>query len=86
MEQSEKSSFLLRTMSSLEGLVSALRSRMTQLEDGNMYMTEILERAGEQLNCKLHGAPEYFSRQNILLTLSLLMQEPCLDVPLRIFE
>jgi hypothetical protein len=60
MDQAERSYALSRNMSSLEEQVSVLRSKITQLEDGDLYMTEILEAASEQLNCKSLGAPEYF--------------------------
>jgi hypothetical protein len=60
MDQAEKSSTLSKNVSLLEDQVSTLKSQIAQLEDGDKYMTEILERAGEQLNCKFLGAPEYF--------------------------
>jgi hypothetical protein len=62
MEQAKKSSILSRTVSLLEAQLSALRSKIIQLEDGKLYMTEILKVAGEQQNCKSLGAPEYFCR------------------------
>jgi hypothetical protein len=43
MDQAERSYALLRNMSSLEEQVSVLRSKITQLKDVNLYMTEILE-------------------------------------------
>jgi hypothetical protein len=60
MEQGKKSYVLSRIMLSLEGQLSALRSKITRLEDGDLYMTEILEAASEHLNCKLFGAPRVF--------------------------
>jgi hypothetical protein len=63
MEQAEKSSMLSKSVSLLENPVSALKSKIAQLEDGDKYMTEILERACEQLKCKFLGALEYFFTQ-----------------------
>jgi hypothetical protein len=74
MEQAKKSSFLSRTMSSLEDQVAVLKSRITQLEDGNTCMTKILEGACEHLNCKFYGFPLCFAFWSILLILSLLEQ------------
>jgi hypothetical protein len=63
MEQAKRSSLLLlRTVSSLEGQLSTLKSKIAQLEDGDHYMSEILEAANEQLNCKFLGSPECFCR------------------------
>jgi hypothetical protein len=50
MEQAEISSILSRTMLSLEGQLSALGSKISRLEDGDLYMTEILKAASEKLN------------------------------------
>jgi hypothetical protein len=47
----------------LEDQVSALKSRVAQLDDGNKYMTEILKRACEQIKCKFLGALKYFPTQ-----------------------
>jgi hypothetical protein len=63
MEQAEKSSMLSKSVSLLENPVYALNSKIAQLEDGDKYMTEILERACEQLKCKFLRALEYFSTQ-----------------------
>jgi hypothetical protein len=43
-------------ISALEAQVSMLSTRIT----GDHYMTELLERAGEQLECKALGAPRVF--------------------------
>jgi hypothetical protein len=67
MEQAEKSSALSKNVSLLEEQMSALKSKITRLEDGNLYMTEILEAASEQLICKSLGAPEYFCRYPVAL-------------------
>jgi hypothetical protein len=40
--------------------MTVLRLKIVRLEDGNLYMTEIVEAASEQLSCKSLGAPEYF--------------------------
>jgi hypothetical protein len=60
MDQAKRSSTLSRNVSSLEDQVFVLKSKITQLEDGKKYMTEILERAGEQLKCKFLRAPSIF--------------------------
>jgi hypothetical protein len=63
MEQAKRSSLLLlRTVSSLEGQLSTLKSKIAQLEDDDHYMSEILEAANEQLNCQFLGSPECFCR------------------------
>jgi hypothetical protein len=62
MEHAERSSIFSSNVLSLEGQLDALKSKISRLEDGSIYMTEILEGANEQLNCKLSGAPEYFQR------------------------
>jgi cell division protein FtsB len=67
MDQAEKSSTISKNMSLLEDQVSALKLKITQLEDGSLYMTEILEAAREQLNCQSLGAPEYFLPIYVLL-------------------
>jgi hypothetical protein len=45
---------------SLEAQVSTLSSRMTDLTEGDHYMTQLLERAGEELECKSLVAPRAF--------------------------
>jgi hypothetical protein len=62
MDQVEKSSVVSKNVPLLEEQVSALKSKITRLEVGDLYMTELLEAAHEQLNCKLLGAPEYLWR------------------------
>jgi predicted nucleic acid-binding Zn-ribbon protein len=52
MDQAEKSAALSRKVSSLEDQISVLRSKIVRLEDGALYMTEIIEAASEQLLCK----------------------------------
>jgi hypothetical protein len=47
-------------MSLLEDQLSVLKSRINQFEDGNNYITEILERVGKQLDCKFLRAPSIF--------------------------
>jgi hypothetical protein len=61
MEQAEKSSVLSRTVSLLEGQLSSLWSKITSVEDGDFYMTEILEAASDQLNCKSLGTHKFLS-------------------------
>jgi hypothetical protein len=63
MDQAKKSVVLSKNVSLLEDQVSALKSIIAQLDDGDKYMTKILERACEQLKCKFLGALEYFSTQ-----------------------
>jgi hypothetical protein len=58
MEQAEKSSDLLKKVSSLEDQMSILMAKIVQLEKCDIYMTEIIEIACEQLQYKLLGAPE----------------------------
>jgi hypothetical protein len=57
MDQAERSSTLLRKVLLLEDQISALSSKITRLEEGDLYMTEILEAASEKLNYKSLGAP-----------------------------
>jgi hypothetical protein len=70
MEQDEKSSMLSKNVSLLENQVSALKFKITQLEDGDKYMTEIVEKAGEQLKCKFLGALEYFYTEGYVDTVA----------------
>jgi hypothetical protein len=63
MDQAKKTVVLSKNVSLLEDQVSALKSIIAQLDDGDKYMTKILERACEQLKCKFLGALEYFSTQ-----------------------
>jgi hypothetical protein len=58
MDQAGKSSDLLKKVSSLENQMSILMAKVVQLEECDLYMTEIIETACEQLQCKLLGAPE----------------------------
>jgi hypothetical protein len=58
MEQAEKSSDVLNKVSSLEDQMSILMAKIVQLEECDIYMTEIIETACEQLQCKLLGALE----------------------------
>jgi hypothetical protein len=60
MDQAKKSSALTKKVSSLEDQLSVLMARVVQLEECNLYMTEIIEAVSEQLQCKLLRAPEYF--------------------------
>jgi hypothetical protein len=62
MEQAEKSSDLLKKVSSLEDQMSILMAKIVQLEVCDVYMTEIIETSCEQLQCKLLRAPEYLCR------------------------
>jgi hypothetical protein len=52
MDQAEKFAALSQKVSSPEDQISVLRSKIVQLEDGALYMTEIIEVASEQLLCK----------------------------------
>jgi hypothetical protein len=60
MEQDKKSPDLLKKVSSLEDQMSVLMAKIVQLEECDVYMTDIIETACEQLQCKLLGAPGYF--------------------------
>jgi hypothetical protein len=62
MEQAEKSSDLLKKVSSLEDQMSILTAKIVQLEVCDVYMSEIIETSCEQLQCKLLRAPEYLCR------------------------
>jgi hypothetical protein len=59
MDQATKTSSLLKKISSLEEQMSILVAKIALLEECDAYMTEIIESACEQLQCKLPGAPEY---------------------------
>jgi hypothetical protein len=58
MDQAGKSSDLLKKVSSLENQMSVLMAKVVQLEECDLYMTEIIETVCEQLQCKLPGAPK----------------------------
>jgi hypothetical protein len=47
--------------------VSALRPKITRLEDGDLYMTKILEAASKQLKHESLRALEYFCRRIYVL-------------------
>jgi hypothetical protein len=42
----------------MEDQMSILVAKIAQLKEWNIYITEIIESACEQLQCKLSGAPE----------------------------
>jgi hypothetical protein len=42
--------------------MSILMAKVVQLEECDLYMTEIIEAASEQLQCKSLGALKYFCR------------------------
>jgi hypothetical protein len=52
MDQAKRSSALSQKVSSLEGQMSILMVRIVQLEECDLYVTEIIEVASEQLSCK----------------------------------
>jgi hypothetical protein len=83
LDKAEKSAELEAKMKSLEDQTSMLFSMISDLSEGNKYMTEILKRAGEQLKCKFPGAPESFSPLTRALNLFLLLQVFFLIVPLK---
>jgi hypothetical protein len=58
MDQAAKSSSLLKKISSLEEQMSILVAKIAQLKEWDVYITEIIESACEQPQCKLPGAPE----------------------------
>jgi hypothetical protein len=58
MEQTERSSSLLKKVSFLEEQMSILMAKIVQLKEYDIYMTEIIETACEQKECKLPGASE----------------------------
>jgi hypothetical protein len=49
IEQAEKSSDLLKKVSSLEDQMSVLMAKIAQLKECNFYMTEIIETTCKQL-------------------------------------
>jgi hypothetical protein len=69
MEQATKSSDLVKKVSTLEEQMSTAVAKITQLEEWDLYMTEIIESACKQLECKLPGAPEYVFVFGIILDL-----------------
>jgi hypothetical protein len=58
MDQAGKSFGLLKKVSSLESQMSVLMAKIVQLKDCDAFLTDIIESACEQLQCKLLGAPE----------------------------
>jgi hypothetical protein len=60
MDQAGKSFGLLKKVSSLESQMSNLMAKIVQLEECDAFLTEIIESACEQLQCKLLGAPSVF--------------------------
>jgi hypothetical protein len=60
MDQAGKSFGLLKKVSSLESQMSDLMAKIVQLEECDAFITEIIESACEQLQCKLPAAPECF--------------------------
>jgi hypothetical protein len=57
MDQDAKSLSLLKKVSSLEEQTSILVAKIAQLKEWDIYISEIIESACEQLQCKLPGAP-----------------------------
>jgi hypothetical protein len=57
MDQAVKSAALSEQLSSLEEQKSVLKSKIDRLDNGLLYMTELVEGAGEQLLCKLLWSP-----------------------------
>jgi hypothetical protein len=62
MGQAKKAAALSLKVSLLEDQVSTLTVKIVHLEECDLYMTEVIEAASEQLQCKLLGVPEYFCR------------------------
>jgi hypothetical protein len=60
MDQAAKSSVLLKKVSSLEEQMSILVAKIAQIEEWDVYITEIIESACGKLQCKLPGAPVCF--------------------------
>jgi hypothetical protein len=60
MEQAKKSAALSQKVSSFEGQLSALMAKVVHLEECDLYTTEIIKAASQQLSCKLLGAPRVF--------------------------
>jgi hypothetical protein len=61
MDQAGKSFGLLKKVSSLESQMSNLMAKIVQLEECDAFLTEIIESACEQLECKLLEAPRVSS-------------------------
>jgi hypothetical protein len=59
MDQAGKSFGLLKKVSFLESQMSILMAKLVQLKECDAYITEIIESACEQLQCKLPGALRY---------------------------
>jgi hypothetical protein len=57
MDQAVKSAALSEQLSSLEEQKSVLKSKIDRLDNGLLYMTELVEGASEQLLCKLLWSP-----------------------------
>jgi hypothetical protein len=57
MGQAKKSIALSKKVSSLEDQMCVLIVKLVQLEECDLYMTEIVEEASKQLQCKSLGAP-----------------------------
>jgi hypothetical protein len=57
MDQANISSALSQKVSSLENQMSVLMAKIGHLEECDLYMTEIIEAASDQLSSKLLGAP-----------------------------
>jgi hypothetical protein len=57
MGQAEKFVALSKKVSSLEDQMCILMAKLVELEERNLYMTEIIEAASKQLQCKSLGAP-----------------------------
>jgi hypothetical protein len=60
MDQAGKSFGSLKKVSSLESQMFDLMAKIVHLEECDAFITEIIESACEQLQCKLPAAPEYF--------------------------
>jgi hypothetical protein len=52
MDQAKKSPALSKKVYSLEDQMSILMAKVVQLEECDLYMSEIIEAASEQLQCK----------------------------------
>jgi hypothetical protein len=60
LDKVKKSAGLEATISSLEEKASTLSSRITELTDNGQYMTNLLERASEQLSVSSSEPPSIF--------------------------
>jgi hypothetical protein len=58
MDQAVKSFGLLKKVSSLESRMYVLMAKIVQVKECAAFITEIIESACEQLQCKLLRAPE----------------------------